>query len=465
VGKPWHIGEKESFDWCGWTFDASQNKNTCGCVIEHIRHNGYSFASKVLVWRIWLKTKRNEKEKPYILGGKELSVIGSGEIEESVKANDEVTEVIRPFIPVRTLTMKYVSEEGFFEEEPEQVLTITQTFVFTSYGKDPTHEPSGAVEAARFYPLLQFTFSHPRRLIGPLYFRADYQLQLSIGLGLGQVVAPIFESIGRGEARPQFSDLPMKDEGVGGGSWNPGINQAGIFADRDNPFINIGTIFFLAEKPLQREVRGYGYVHGVPLRGHARNPNQICWDNIHQWGASTKALPTTPGAAHAAHCHWRWTPVAVAGSPIMQDLGAISPRSYFGGSGVAGAPLIDKAVKNQTLRFAITAPANTRNFEKKYEDKENNDPFLQLPKGQDGKEITPENVEKGAILTTWFAIEAFSERALKQNWGGWLFTHGLYFAHGIEFLGTGKEAVGGLRASANKPEGQFTKWDRPEKSP
>lgn len=141
---------------------------------------------------------------------------------------------------------------------------------------------------------------------------------------------------------------------------------------------------------------------------------------------------------------------------FLELIGAIKPQWYFGGASGPGTPLIDWLVQNQTLRFAITAPTNTDYFENKYKDRK--DPFRELPTGL-------ESIEKGSVLTTWFAIEAYSNSAPGKEWGGGLFTHGVYFAHGIELITVDKELVARLRNSIYKPTGDVTRWERPEKFP
>jgi hypothetical protein len=283
--------------------------------------------------------------------------------------------------------------------------------------------------------MLDFEFSHPRALSGPLSLRADYCLELSIGRGLGVL-----------------TDLPPQRKGE-----RPWPNQAGIFADATYPLVTIGTIFFLAEKPLKKEVMGYGYIRGRALREEAeakKFPYKLCWDNIHQWGASREGLPTTPGAAHAAHCHWRWTPTAASGSFFMRLVGA-EPQEYFGGL-FPGGPLIDSEVSNQTLRFAITAGLHTAAFKRLYEKQK--DPFDEL------SAWGPLDVEDGATLATWFVIEASSDLQLGKKWRGGLFKHGVYFAHGVEDVGTHRVAAG-LQGPLYKPEGSVTEWKRPQRYP
>lgn len=314
MSEPLIIDPNRSHEFGGWTFTATQNGDTSGCVLERIRHDDYSFAKKVQVYRIWLKTKRDKKEKPYVLGSVDFPAQDGIKITSPAGSNADI--LIKPFIQAGLLTVQYKSRKGLFEDDPEQSLAITQTYIFTPYGREPAHEPSGTLEAARFYPMLEFKFSHPRKLAGPLYFRADYQLQISIGRGLGQSVVPTPTSAARAESsRPEvLEDPPRKDKATGGTSWTDGVNQAGIFADESWPLPIIESIFFLAEKPMKKEVVGYGFIDGFSKREKAAPPNQLCWDNIHQWGATATALPTTPGAAHASHCHWRWTPAAAIGS-------------------------------------------------------------------------------------------------------------------------------------------------------
>jgi hypothetical protein len=113
-------------------------------------------------------------------------------------------------------------------------------------------------------------------------------------------------------------------------------NSVGVFADDDGVFnTQISSIFRQAYKPLSVEMIGNGLVSGKPIFSS--------WDNIHHW-AKRPDLPPTPGAANAAHSHWRWGKVAAS---------SILGASHFKGLGGAGGALLDPAIPEQHLNLRL----------------------------------------------------------------------------------------------------------------
>lgn len=180
-------------------------------------------------------------------------------------------------------------------------LTVVQQYLFTNYSDRPSHEPSGTLNAARLYPLLYFSFSKPEKIEkAPKYVRVDYRLELALDTQLDNVPK-------QGLSWTDPASLIV---------WNT-LSQAGIFKDNDNLNYKLlhdiyalgrgqNAIFDREEKPLKFEVIGQGLNHG----------NSGKWDNIHFWSYKNNELPSTPGAFHAVHIHWRWFVAASAASAL-----------------------------------------------------------------------------------------------------------------------------------------------------
>ena len=89
------------------------------------------------------------------------------------------------------------------------------------------------------------------------------------------------------------------------------------------------------------------------------------WDNIHWWGAKLGIYPTTPGAFHAGHMHWRWGTAATEASPQPQfNLSGI-PSTLLNhefnrgiGEKFRMGALVDPNCWIQTIRFAIVLKAS-----------------------------------------------------------------------------------------------------------
>ena len=181
-------------------------------------------------------------------------------------------------------------------------------------------------------------------------------------------------------------------------------------------------LFAGAEKPILFEILGTGLDHGgtsTTLNG----TTVPTWDNIHVW-PTAKGLPSTPGAFHAVHMHWRWGRVAALPTTLealaQKWLGVQKAGHAIFSVPAAGGPLIDKAIRNQTIRFAIAvvpipgeSTTTTANFGKPFETRD--------PK------VSPIAVDKGADLAVWMSFHV--DRGSEQTFGGTVFVNGLYFAH------------------------------------
>ncbi len=189
-------------------------------------------------------------------------------------------------------------------------MDAAQIFLFSHHGTTPAHEPSGALPAARFHPMLRYqlianpaydpTVEH-RRLAS---IRFDYRLHLLLDATHTAI-----------DAAP------------------PDGNNAGLFRDTPgiNPFVGLGVltgvtgaqavVFEAVEKPVVLEVVAPGLAKGAaayptgPVSASMTSlpPLTHCWDNVHWWGSGVGAnIPSSPGAFHAAHLHWRWGEVAAS---------------------------------------------------------------------------------------------------------------------------------------------------------
>jgi hypothetical protein len=228
------------------------------------------------------------------------------------------------------------------------------------------------------------------------------------------------------------------DISLDGATWNAAgasPNLVGVFADNDGFNTRISSIFKRAYKPLPVEMIGNGLVAG--------RPGVASWDNIHHW-AKRPDLPPTPGAANAAHSHWRWGDIAAA--PIV---GA----SHFKGLGGAGGPMLDPSIPEQNLDFAITGRSPQPPVSSW-------DPSSATPSTKPFSDLfttgrsEPADIENGSTLTQWWSLEATrsSEAAQQQpDWKGTFFVHGFFFAHGPEQMPALVSLAGGLTDAIEKP--------------
>lgn len=396
------IDKKSVFHNSGWSFQADL-RDDAGLVLNRVTHASNGFASDMRVVRVFVYPGEPDKSGvyqllPYVLGSAEAPAIGK--IEEAESPN---IQLLRPYRPAGQVS-------ATFEAAPpvsggSQKIVLKQSYVFTEYNKSPTHEPGGLIDAARIYPLLRFEYQGtPGEANPPERIRVDYRFDISLN----------------------------------GDNWQPGgesPNLAGVFTDDDGVNFRISSIFRQAYKPLPVEMLGSGLHAGITA--------DDCWDNIHQW-AKRPVLPPTPGAANAAHSHWRWGKIS-ASAP---------GGSYYSGLGGPGGPLIDPSIANQELTFAITgrgpqpavdawgtSPPSTEVF---------SDLFFH------GR-LDPADIKNGSTLTQWWSLEAHrshEEARHQPSWQGTFFVHGYFFAHGLEstnklFLVASK--LGGFNDPLEKP--------------
>ncbi len=338
-------------------------------------------------------------------GGPGLNVLPA--IPES---DPEVTRLLRPWSPLWVLRARFQTPEPLWAPAGPG-MTLTQTYVFTSYSASPNHEPSAQLRAARFYPLLTFSFT-PSSDPPPVYFRADYRVELAFSRELVTPMSP----------GPQ------------------GPIQAGVFADDDEVFkatsvtrlkilaslLKTDALFRHAEKPVIYELRGIG------LRSGSAGSVAGDWDNVHLWPLQSRpdrelvngvpfSLPSVPGAFHAAHSHWRWYKEAVKPTELPPILPGGAQFASL--AGVAGGPMVDDRNQNQSLLFALTEASRWGP-----EDEWSRSPltFEAVAKG------LPRSIQPGANLALLVTIEVFRDirrHPPSEEWSGSLFVHGFFFAH------------------------------------
>jgi hypothetical protein len=436
-----------------WDFDYGVPPNE-GLVLQNVSHATYFFARDIRIAGIWIGyhapgAAQDELEflKPFKLNSAELGGIG---LEELTPGENISPPPDFPYYrPVQGVKAEFKTSNPIFGSGSE-LLRVTQEYLFTTYGLDPPHEPGAVLNAARMFPLFKFTITGDSGSVSrpATYLRVDYRFNLTLdafrfGFGIAQQF--------------MFADRTH--------------NQAGIFRDNeDTPFplqltwstsratlgfrlADISDVFAAAEKPLQYEICTLGLQHGDS--NYAGKP--ATWDNIHQWPAPYPGgLPSTPGAFHSAHLHWRWG--AVAGNPPDLTRGFIVPaagQGQFKGLGwtsTKGGPLLDRRAPDQNYRFAIT-----KNFNSDLSNE-----ILSAPKFEDlfiaQRGTVPDSFDKdGNDLVIWLSIEVFRDRRkLAQPWEGALFVHGMYFAHnpepGVSTQAGAQAAAGGLRERLLKPK-------------
>jgi hypothetical protein len=400
------------FDEKGWYLKYLMPKEGGGLVLQEVMHDGYYLAKDIRVVRIWVGTEDPGKSqrgelKDYVLGSQEFPCLADPMILPAPKAPTEF-----PFYkPVAGIECRFETAEAVFGKGTEK-LKVTQQYLFTAYGKDPPHEPGHVLDAARLFPRLCFDYlpgKSEEKAKTPKYLRVDYRIHLSVDKFLDQK-----------------KNLTRVD------------NQAGIFRDNEHlpgavfdfasPILfrgpHLEEVFAAAEKPLQYEVIGPGLIYG-----QSEDPNnhkEITWDNIHWWASQEKGeLPSTPGAFHAAHIHWRWA--AVSGEPGVLEKKILPGGEQFKGLNWTknrGGPLLDPRIPVQSIRFAIAKDSPKRTAQAN----PSNKIFDQIFVGED-----PAEVDKGTDLVLWISIDIFRDnRMLKKPWEGALFVHGLYFAHDPE---------------------------------
>jgi hypothetical protein len=468
----------------GWTFDlelvdATGAPAAGGLALKQIRHDGHSLAHDARLIGVRIFLEQTDTQGKVVGTQSKLATLDL----KSFKPRSGVRTLTPTTLknPITNGTFDYLKEASaalnfsdYFETSGNSVaygvavtydaptlfadlgvsncesagLTIDQTFLFSRYADDPPHEPSGALSAARFHPLVSYellpntnvdrstTFTRIKSL------RFDFRLHLSLDRFYTDNFGPMDEAE------------------------NSRKNQAGLFADTD-----IGTIrilkraalgsgaqdiaFYAAEKPLVTEVVAPGLINGdqkgVPP---GATDSVICWDNVHWWGAQKPGKPmiSTPGAFHAAHVHWRWGESLKAWATRFK---ASAWRRFN-----PGDALLDPRVPIQNLNVAITK------YNKKLDPQQA--ALQDLSKEQwdtlfhsTGNSPPPESIQLGANIVLWYSTEVGRNVNLMPP-AGTVFLHGIFFAHDAEKTGS----TVGTRDPIYKPRSAFDldktpTWFRP----
>jgi hypothetical protein len=402
----------------GWTFDAlllDDPPSYGGLALATVHHDFYNFARDIRVVRIWasseLPTPTQAPERSLLLGHPgQLKLETMSGFPIGLAAPGASYRLVADYRPSQEIFARFRTPGPLLEGSNGR-LTVTQRYVFTRYGNYLSHEPSGELKAARLYPLLHFFYEgDPRSTTRLRYVRVDYRCELTVDR----------KWVRRAEASAAraFRDFAA--------------NQGGVFRDRE-PGPSVGGIarrgalgvFEAAEKPLLWEILGQGLV-----RGHKGD-----WDNYHQWGAQAETdLPVAPGTPHAAHTHWRWAPIFASTKPS-----ATVPKGgrQYHGADIPGSPLVDPAIWDQSLRFAVTVtpPDPRAPAEWRAELNPSTHPFDGLFTQASAH---PVEIKDGAQLAVWFSFEAFRSepvqigsfyQATDAPWSGTFFVHGFFFPH------------------------------------
>jgi hypothetical protein len=411
----------------GWE-GAYQVLSPGGLTLTDLRHDGYNLGPLIRVSRICINPAADDKTDSRILklGTSAIDVVPGSDAVSVLGLSDSPPFQFSSYKSTFGLKSRFQTavEPGPTDlfNDPANALRITQRYLFTTYGTNPPHEPSGYLPACRLFPLVQFSTSNPR--INSI--RIDYLIRFRL------------DSLLRPEnfSRPSFWLAAQ------------GPNQAGVFRDIDHIAL-MSTVraaltggpamtsdfFTAAEKPLQYEILSLGLKEGQSqVSGKI-----IGWDNMHQWGASG-TLPSTPGAFHAAHLHWRWgdlvTKPSFTDNKIQEQgvaMGKVTKPKALGSPVFAGVPqasggLVDPTFPHQTIRFAII---NTRRIPAIDGNTTEYD-FDKLIKSAVGK--YPKYIKNGDDLCLWLSFEVPIPKGSTPPFTATVFPHGLFFAHNPENL-------------------------------
>lgn len=418
-----------------------------GIILNNLRHFNYNYARDIRIAGIWI----NDQPRPLQLGSavfdieSPLELLDDQEIAKrqiKAPANFDGYQIVggirkvfatsKPVIPGTKTTLK-----------------ITQTFLFSTYGRKPAHEPGGVLDATRIFPVIKFEFSddnfidiHPDDKLRRI--RIGYRMHISLDafyfLKDGQLdwlLRPYSMVPGRaGSLRKSILPTP-KDAADYMQKNRP--NKVGIFRDNEelgaaSPFNPTKGIFYAAEKPLQYEI----CTRGLQLGSSKDEDGNYFWDNIHQWGAykDFKLLPSAPGVFHASHIHWRWGKAVHHPNAAQKLFLGEAGKDPF--SGNREGALLYPGSEWQTIDFAVTKSnikiedidktvvrsgfqsSISNEFEKMFITKVRNK--------------LPEKIVEGDDLITWFCLEV-NRRNSEDPFSGMMFIHGAYFAHNIEQIG------------------------------
>ena len=395
----------------GWSFSDRLEPDGGGLILSTVSHQGYPMAHDIRVPRVWVAAPeprdRSGGPDPVLKAKKRSYVLGSPDL----PAKNQPFELIRggqapgdfAIYPISGgLGVDYEAETAI-PGKRNDILTINQRYLFGPYSKHPSHEPGSVLRAARIFPLLEFRLKPGKEnLPGPSYFRADFRFDLVLhNKGDGNDLGAVFRD---------SEDVPLVIPSEGN------LLRPPVLYD----------VFEGAEKPLHHELIGSG------LRERAKldtGPDRQTWDNYHHFPRDDKGkLPSSPGAFHCFHTHWRWGAVSVTGKfPVLTGGKQFAGLNW---TEELGGPMIDPRIPAQDLTFAITrdsragtplaASANPSEW-----------PFTELFTRW---RANPAAIKKeGAAITFWISVEVNRPAGAEHSeWGGTLLPHGMFFSHDSE---------------------------------
>lgn len=407
----------------GWEFqaqfeteDPSKGLTGAGYVLKDLSHDAFKFARDVRIERIFLKSGGSlPQEVSFSLGSSAVTQVTPPQRETPPGSDPRGY-----FAPKIALSAGYKYADAFGAQG--QDVMLTQRYLLTAANNQPAHEPSGQLKSTRLYPLLEITLPpfvgfDTDSVIEEI--RVDYRIEFALD-SLKTKVSGYVPSM-------PFPGAPMGQihkSSVPTGTVGP--NQAGLWRDRDDgpSGLDVTGVFAAAEKPLMWEVIGQGITKGVGDK----------WDNVHHWPRlPNRKQPATPGMPHGLHHHWRWFPAA-ADPPFPYNLALPGAGPQLEGISGPGSVMIDPAIQDQDLRFAITKTDLITGALSAYPNNGFDDfdaLFTQNPWRPNG----PDPINQGADLVHWYS---FTIRRPKvegpapfdvPQFGGTLFVHGMFFAH------------------------------------
>jgi hypothetical protein len=474
----------QRFNSGGWSFRYGMLRRG-GLALGNVMHDHFNLARDIRVTRIRVTSVTGE-EVSFRLGAEDLDVDESDGSYlrwmgfHAPAPFDVYTARGRDARGPAGIQARYVTRTRVFgddTDDDDDVLAIEQSFIVTPYGKDPVHEPGGVLEAARLFPLVKFSYGG-RRVAS---IRVDYRFQVSLDIfwGVSKSLLKTAEKLSAGKFVERVrAQRPM---------------LMGMFRDSETPPLAPFTTFIFdgVEKPVLHEVTTYGLKRGMPGEGTPpfEEEEWSTWDNLHWWANVRigsdylKQHPSTPGAFHALHMHWRWpyfisyptdlqSARILVGGQLALGIGT-DPTKHFSSpmfkgiplQGGTGGPLLDPGIPVQTIQFAITETKPPKGKDASLWDA---DACPSTPVFEDlfyeGGEKTaekPRDISHGCELITWLSVTVHNEDehgARKQPFEGTVLMHGCYFAHNPElplgaFLAT-------VDAEAQKPEHPTATWRR-----
>jgi hypothetical protein len=343
--------------------------------------------------------------------------------------------------------------------------SIIQTFLFSKYSNNPSHEPSGALSAARLFPLIKFEFAKRAKdefdkskdYYEVFSIRADYRFEYNMSsfINLNPSKPELDENA---DKQTPFLRVEQDKKDIDFMRLNL-PQQAAVFADNehfiDNNKIlpNAGSqLFDSAEKPLVYEMVGVGLKEtyetttAIDYSAKSAKESPKFWDNIHWWGGyKNYHIISAPGGFHCCHMHWRWgqhlqKPFKIGNikleNILVKDAGEIQYKSSM-----LGGVLLDPKIPEQNIQFAIVKKdiSNEKDVSGKkglFTVEESFDDFKNHFQAKRTNKL-PKKIREGDNLVLNLS---FTSLNISKYPTGTFCIHGLFFAHEHEPTFSGDEA-------------------------